>query len=130
MRAALLALLLTTAPALAGDRPPSVIGQGVVEAQKRLHAAGWSNGPTGADPQRCGIGWEDICADPRFTMEVLTCRGTGRAGCTFVFTQDSKGKESPILMVETQGEEIQAQRVVRAHILSQREERDLFEKLR
>ncbi|WP_452181355.1 hypothetical protein [Heyndrickxia sporothermodurans] len=117
MRAALVALLLTTAPALAGSLPAEP-GLPFLAARQRMIHAGWSEGPAPVDAGRCGIGWEDVCKT--YEAEVITCRGTGTAGCTFVYW---KGDDYAV--IRTQGEEVDHMRVVVARVLSARERKKL-----
>ncbi len=64
---------------------------------------------------RCAPGREEVCdAYP----ETRLCRGTGRAGCEFMFTR--KGKGGGLFSIETQGEDIDP-KVVRVRALGDRE---------
>lgn len=114
MRVALLVLVLSASTAWAAPSPIES-GTPYLQARRTLEAKGWSGGPTPMDSKRCGIGWEDICNGPDTKSEVMTCRGTGKAGCTFVFSKDRDG---PALLVETQGEELAEQRVVGTKLIS------------
>lgn len=117
MRAALFALLLTTAPALAGDGLPNIKGMPYPQAKQAMLRAGWAGGPTPMDLKHCDAGYESFCQ----MSETLQCNGET---CTFIFWKGS-GRNERLARIDTFGDAVSGQKVEGAMIMRESERRKL-----